>query len=570
MEYLLAVFVVFHKILYTNGFDLFYLLGAAAFLWYLIGKNKAVKPVVILSCIVLVYSAAVQLITGAGDLIAAISFAVHTILNISLMVWISRNVKKIRLEFFLYGTAALLGIATIVAFIFKGTFLWRAQEYESGFGPLRLKLFYMEPAYLSYVCAVLIVLTVYCLISTSFNLKTAVTGIVFLTVMVLSYGMGGMITCAASILFLLMIYVISNRNSILDDPLKKAGWATTGVILLVIILVIISLSPVYGMRIMPLISGEDNGFVYTLKRPFTWFIQIMDMTGWKGAGIGQLVGSEIGNSLGIELEFKNSFLKVMAEGGMLGIIFISVIVLALLIQCMLYGNELAVALFVYSMLMQFSTGNFEDPIHWIVYGIILGECLKVKQAKKREMEEVKLSDNNNLLAQQGYAVIEGQGSGRVNSVDGKAPIKVCLVGSSGGHLTHLYMLKPFWENKDRFWVTFDKEDARSVLENERMIPCYYPTNRSIKGLIINTVLAFRVLKKERPDLVISTGAAVAVPFFYVGKLYGAKCIYIEVFDRIDKPTLTGKMVYPVTDRFIVEWEEMKKVYPGAINLGSIF
>ena len=59
-------------------------------------------------------------------------------------------------------------------------------------------------------------------------------------------------------------------------------------------------------------------------------------------------------------------------------------------------------------------------------------------------------------------------------------MKVCLVGSSGGHLTHLYMLKPFWENKDRFWVTFDKEDARSLLDKEKMYPCYYPTNRSLK------------------------------------------------------------------------------------------
>lgn len=42
-------------------------------------------------------------------------------------------------------------------------------------------------------------------------------------------------------------------------------------------------------------------------------------------------------------------------------------------------------------------------------------------------------------------------------------LKICLVGSSGGHLTHLYMLKPFWEKHDRFWVTFDKEDARSLL-----------------------------------------------------------------------------------------------------------
>ena len=149
-------------------------------------------------------------------------------------------------------------------------------------------------------------------------------------------------------------------------------------------------------------------------------------------------------------------------------------------------------------------------------------------------------------------------------------LKVCLVGSSGGHLTHLYMLKPFWQEHDRFWVTFNKEDARSVLEGERMIPCYFPTNRSLKALVINSRLAWKTLRKEKPDLIISSGAAVAVPFFWLGKLFGAKTIYMEVFDRIDKPTLTGKLVYPVTDTFIVQWEEMKQVYPKAINLGSIF
>lgn len=73
-------------------------------------------------------------------------------------------------------------------------------------------------------------------------------------------------------------------------------------------------------------------------------------------------------------------------------------------------------------------------------------------------------------------------------------MKVCLVGSSGGHLTHLYMLKPFWKNKDHFWVTFDKEDARSLLEGEKMYPCYYPTNRSLKALIKNTKIAWNALK----------------------------------------------------------------------------
>lgn len=149
-------------------------------------------------------------------------------------------------------------------------------------------------------------------------------------------------------------------------------------------------------------------------------------------------------------------------------------------------------------------------------------------------------------------------------------MKVCLVGSSGGHLTHLTMLKPFLNGKKRFWVTFNKEDARSQLVNEKMYNCFFPTNRSIKALIKNTFLAIKIIKREKPDLIISSGAAVAVPFFYVGKLFGAKLIYIEVFDRVDKPTVTGKLVYPITDRFIVEWEEAKKVYPKAINLGSIF
>lgn len=107
-------------------------------------------------------------------------------------------------------------------------------------------------------------------------------------------------------------------------------------------------------------------------------------------------------------------------------------------------------------------------------------------------------------------------------------MKVCLVGSSGGHLTHLYMLKPFWQDKDRFWVTFDKEDARSLLEGEKMYPCYYPTNRSLKALIKNTKIAWKVLRKERPDLIISSGAAVSVPFFYLGKLMGAKKEYIYI------------------------------------------
>ena len=149
--------------------------------------------------------------------------------------------------------------------------------------------------------------------------------------------------------------------------------------------------------------------------------------------------------------------------------------------------------------------------------------------------------------------------------------KVCIPTSSGGHLTHMRMLMPVLDQAaDRFWVTFDKEDANTALAGERVYHCYFPTNRNIRSTVRNTLLAVKVLRRERPDLILSSGAAVAVPFFLVGRLLGAKTVYVEVFDRVDAPTLTGRLVRRMTDLFVVQWPEMESVYPGSVNLGSIF
>lgn len=80
----------------------------------------------------------------------------------------------------------------------------------------------------------------------------------------------------------------------------------------------------------------------------------------------------------------------------------------------------------------------------------------------------------------------------------------------------------------------------------------------------------KVLKNEKPDLLISSGAAVAFPFFCIAKIMGKKLIFIEVYDRIDKPTLTGKLVYPIVDAFIVQWQEQLKAYPKGIYFSEVF
>ena len=148
-------------------------------------------------------------------------------------------------------------------------------------------------------------------------------------------------------------------------------------------------------------------------------------------------------------------------------------------------------------------------------------------------------------------------------------MKIAIVCSTGGHLFQLYILKDWWKKYERFWVTFRKEDALSMLKEEKKYWAYYPTTRNLWNLIRNTILAWRILRKEKPDIIVSTGAGVAVPFFWLGKLFGAKTIFIEVYDRIDSPTLTGKLVYPVTNRFLLQWDSQKKFYPKGIVIGEM-
>lgn len=148
-------------------------------------------------------------------------------------------------------------------------------------------------------------------------------------------------------------------------------------------------------------------------------------------------------------------------------------------------------------------------------------------------------------------------------------MKIALVGSSGGHLAHLLALEAWWRRHDRLWVTFDKPDATSALDGENVVFCHGPTNRNVPNLLRNTALAWSVLSRERPDLVISTGAAVAVPFFALARVFGARTVYVEVIDRMRSPTLTGRIVYPIADRFYVQWEEQRHFYPKARCVGEL-
>lgn len=148
--------------------------------------------------------------------------------------------------------------------------------------------------------------------------------------------------------------------------------------------------------------------------------------------------------------------------------------------------------------------------------------------------------------------------------------RVLLVCSSGGHLSQLMELEPWWRHHDRHWVTFDLPDARSKLDGESMTPAHHPTTRNLVNLARNVALARRVVGDYRPDIVVSNGAGVAVPFFAVARWAGVPTVYVEVYDRIDSRTLTGRLVRPFTTSFLVQWPEQQQLYPGSVLIGTLY
>ncbi len=152
----------------------------------------------------------------------------------------------------------------------------------------------------------------------------------------------------------------------------------------------------------------------------------------------------------------------------------------------------------------------------------------------------------------------------------EARADILLVCSTGGHLQQLLALRDAWGGYTRVWVTFDKSDARSLLRGEKVVYAHGPTNRSVKNLLRNLLVAWRTLRDVRPRVMLTTGAGVAVPFAWLGRLRGVRLVYVESFTRIEEPSLTCRLVAPVADRVYAQWPELVRSVPKAHYAGTVF
>ena len=146
----------------------------------------------------------------------------------------------------------------------------------------------------------------------------------------------------------------------------------------------------------------------------------------------------------------------------------------------------------------------------------------------------------------------------VKDHEATASCRICLVSSGGGHLTELLALRRAYQARDHFFVLNRRIDLPQELQGRTFFICH--SERDWR-FFLNLWEAWQILRRERPSVILSTGAGPAVPFALVGKCLGIKNVFVECSTQIVRPSLTGRIMYYLADRFYYQWESLKRYYP---------
>ena len=154
--------------------------------------------------------------------------------------------------------------------------------------------------------------------------------------------------------------------------------------------------------------------------------------------------------------------------------------------------------------------------------------------------------------------------------------RIIFISSTGGHLKELLQLKDMFSKYDS-WLITEKTKSNMYLKDkykDRVHFLIYGTKYHMISypfkLLANCFISLYYYLKFSPDYIITTGVHTAGPMCCIAKIFGSKVIYIETFANMVTKTSTGRLLYPISDKFIVQWESMKKIYPKADFGGWIF
>lgn len=148
-------------------------------------------------------------------------------------------------------------------------------------------------------------------------------------------------------------------------------------------------------------------------------------------------------------------------------------------------------------------------------------------------------------------------------------MKVCITCSAGGHLIESFRLLPTVKKYDFFYFTFFVKHLKKTLKKYRVYFTINPKRGPIKFLKV-IFDSIKVLLKEKPNVIISTGAGVTVPLCLLGKFFfRTKLIYVECSAQVYKPSYAGRVLYWFADMFFVQWPFLAKVYGKKAVYGGL-
>lgn len=148
-------------------------------------------------------------------------------------------------------------------------------------------------------------------------------------------------------------------------------------------------------------------------------------------------------------------------------------------------------------------------------------------------------------------------------------IKICVVASAGGHLSQLLELADSWRSYDTFCVA-TSEVVREKLCKYGRVYIVGECNRQHPLAVIKVLLeCIRIVFREKPEVVISTGAAAGCIECFLSKLVGAKIIWIDSITNVEKLSLSGQMVRFIADLFLVQWPELVQKYKHVQYAGAV-
>jgi UDP-N-acetylglucosamine:LPS N-acetylglucosamine transferase len=147
--------------------------------------------------------------------------------------------------------------------------------------------------------------------------------------------------------------------------------------------------------------------------------------------------------------------------------------------------------------------------------------------------------------------------------------RICLTASSGGHLSQLLKVAHSCGDRETFVVT-TSEAVRADLARWGRVYVVGECNREHPLRVLGVLWrCARIVFQERPDVVISTGAAPGCLTCFLGKLIGAKVVWMDSITNVERLSLSGRMVRHIADLFLVQWPELARRYRGVQYVGAV-